>query len=71
MLKCGKIYFIEDPTQWNVHYAQDTYYFSVVDISGSKVTVNTYAGNTGAYTVIDSFTINKGAVPATSLLLLE
>jgi hypothetical protein len=63
--------FIEDPTQWNVHYAPDTYYFSVVDISGSKVTVNTYAGDTGAYTVIDSFTINKGAVPATSLLLLE
>ncbi len=63
--------FIEDPTLWNVQCAADTYYFSVVDISGSRVTVHTYAGDTGAYTVIDSFTINKSAVPATNLLLLD
>jgi len=59
-----------DPTLWHIDDADNTYYYSVVDISGSKVTVTSYAGNTGAYTVIDSFTINKNAAgPATDLLL--
>jgi len=59
-----------DPVLWHVHDTDHIYYFSVVDISGSKVTVNTYAGNTGAYTVIDSFTINKNAaLPELDLLL--
>ncbi|MCX6165873.1 MAG: metallophosphoesterase [Ignavibacteriae bacterium] len=44
---------------WNVHNAHKTYYFSVVDISGSTVTVNSYSGYTGAYTVFDTFTITK------------
>jgi len=44
---------------WNVHNDTLTYYFSVVDISGSTVTVNSYRGNTGAYSVFDTFTINK------------
>jgi hypothetical protein len=44
---------------WNVHNDSLTYYFSVVDISGSTVTVNSYRGNTGAYTVFDTFTIKK------------
>lgn len=63
-------YIMVDPIKWNVHYAPNTYYFSVVDISGSKVTVNSYQGNTGAYAVFDSFTINKkAAVPGLDLLL--
>ena len=44
---------------WNVHNDSLTYYFSVIDISGSTVTVNSYRGNTGAYSVFDTFTINK------------
>ena len=46
-------------TSWNVHNDTLTYYFSVIDISGSTVTVNSYRGNTGAYSVFDTFTINK------------
>ena len=46
-------------TSWNVHNDSLTYYFSVVDISGSTVTVNSYQGNTGAYSVFDTFTINR------------
>jgi predicted phosphodiesterase len=44
---------------WNVHNDSLTYYFSVIDISGSTVTVNSYKGNTGAYTVFDTFSINR------------
>jgi hypothetical protein len=44
---------------WNVHNDFNTYYFSVIDISGSTVTINSYRGNTGAYSVFDTFTINK------------
>ncbi len=44
---------------WNVHNDSLTYYFSVIDISGSTVTVNSYKGNTGAYIVFDTFTINR------------
>jgi len=44
---------------WNVHNDSLTYYFSVIDISGSTVTVNSYRGNTGAYSVFDTFTINR------------
>ena len=46
-------------TSWNVHNDDKTYYFSVVDISGSTVTVNSYSGYTGAYSIFDTFTINK------------
>jgi len=46
-------------TSWNVHNEAKTYYFSVVDISGSTVTVNSYSGYTGAYSMFDTFTINK------------
>ena len=46
-------------TAWNVHNNPLTYYFTVVDISGGTVTVNSYEGNTGAYTVFDTFIINK------------
>ncbi len=46
-------------TLWNVHNDTLTYYFSVVDISGSTVTVNSYSGSTGAYKVFDTFTITR------------
>ena len=63
---------VQDPASWHISQAANTYYFSVVDIRGSQVTVNSYSGNTGAYSVFDSFTINKNATPAIdSLLLLD
>ncbi len=61
---------IVDPTLWHISQTANTYYFSVVDISGSRVTVTSYSGNTGAYSVFDSFTINKNATPAINSLLL-
>jgi hypothetical protein len=60
---CGAGVSTDDPvvdrTLWHVFNAADTYYFSVVDISGSQVTVNSYKGNTGTYSVFDTFTINS------------
>ncbi|MCX6281660.1 MAG: metallophosphoesterase [Bacteroidetes bacterium] len=44
---------------WNVHNSVKTYYFSVVDINGGSVTVNSYSGYTGTYSVFDTFTINR------------
>jgi len=44
---------------WDVHNDAQTYYFSVVDISGSVVTVNSYSGYTGTYGVFDTFSIDK------------
>lgn len=44
-------------SSWHVHNAAETYYFSVVDINGSQVTVNSYSGYTGTYSVFDTFTI--------------
>ena len=64
-------YIMVDPIKWNVHMDPDNYYFSVVDISGSKLTVTSYRGNTGAYTVFDSFTINKNAATAANSLMLD
>ena len=46
-------------TSWHVYNDAYTYYFSVVDISGNTVNVNSYKGYTGAYTVFDTFTITK------------
>jgi hypothetical protein len=45
---------------WHIANDADTYYFSVVDISGDLLTVNSYKGNTGSYEVFDSFTVDKG-----------
>ncbi len=44
---------------WNVHNDAKTYYFSVVDISGSTVTVKSYGGNLGNYSLIDTFTVTR------------
>ncbi len=49
----------ERDASWNVHNAPQTYYFSVFDVAGPTVTVNSYAGDTGAYSVIDSFTVTR------------
>jgi len=46
-----------DPTLWHISQAANTYYFSVVDINGGQVTITSYSGNTGVYTVFDSSTI--------------
>lgn len=46
-------------TLWDVHNDAQTYYFSVVDISGRVVTVNSYSGNTGTYSIFDTFSIDK------------
>jgi hypothetical protein len=46
-------------TPWNVHNDAQTYYFSVVDVTGGTVTVNSYSGYEGAYTIFDTFTITK------------
>ncbi len=65
---------IVDPALWHISQLANTYYFSVVDISGSLVTVKTYAYNslTSASSVIDSFTINKDkATIETNFLLLD
>jgi hypothetical protein len=44
---------------WNVHNDPRTYYFSVIDVAGATVTVNSYKGYKGAYTIFDNFTITK------------
>ena len=51
-----------DPTvriEWNVHNDHKTYYFSVIDINGGTVTVKSYGGYTGAYSLMDTFTVVK------------
>jgi hypothetical protein len=57
--------YTKDST-WHVFDAAnkpDTYYFSVIDINGAQTTVNSYGGNTGAYSIIDTFTIQKNTSP--------
>jgi len=44
---------------WNVHNAPQTYYFSVFDVTGSQLTVNSYAGDTGDYSLIDTFVLTR------------
>lgn len=46
-------------TNWHVFNADSTYYFSVIDVVGNTVKVNSYKGYTGTYTVMDSFLITK------------
>lgn len=51
-----------DPTLktfWNIHNDANTFYFSVVDVSGKTTKVKSYGGNLGSYAVIDSLTITK------------
>lgn len=44
---------------WDVHNDHETYYFSVIDIAGNTVTVNSYKGHLGTYTVFETFTITR------------
>jgi hypothetical protein len=44
---------------WNVHNAPHTYYYSVIDVQGNTVTVRSYGGRYGAYTLIDSFSFTR------------
>jgi 3',5'-cyclic AMP phosphodiesterase CpdA len=60
-----------DAALWHVANNADTYYFSVVDINGSNVKVTTYSGNTGDYSVLDTFSVDKGFFPWNYLLLLN
>jgi hypothetical protein len=60
---------VVDPNLWHISQAANTYYFSVVDINGRQVTVNSYEGNTGAYTVFDTFTIHNDLCAVNFLLL--
>ena len=62
---------LRDPTLWHVANAADTYYFSVVDINGSNVKVTTYSGNTGDYSVLDTFSVDRGFYSWNFLLLLD
>jgi 3',5'-cyclic-AMP phosphodiesterase len=51
-----------DPTLWHVSNPHKTYYFSVVDINGSQLTVTSYKGYTGDYTVFDTFTTSQSSL---------
>jgi 3',5'-cyclic AMP phosphodiesterase CpdA len=55
-----------NPILWHISQAPNTYYFSVVDINGSLVTVNSQSYNTvtGVFSVMDTFAIK----PISSLL---
>jgi Calcineurin-like phosphoesterase len=59
---------VDNPDLWHISQTADTYYFTVVDINGSQVTAHSYGGNTGAYTIFDTF---PSAVPAVNSLLLN
>jgi hypothetical protein len=64
---------VVNPALWHISQTVNTYYFSVVDISGSLVTVNTYSYNsdTAAFSISDTFTINKAPVSGINFLLLD
>jgi len=46
-------------TAWNVHNDAHTYYFSVIDVNGGTVTVNSYGGSLGTYSIMDTFTVTR------------
>jgi 3',5'-cyclic AMP phosphodiesterase CpdA len=58
-----------NPILWNISNPPDTYYFSVVDIKGPEVVVKSYKGNTGDYTIFDSFALHSAVSAVDSLLL--
>jgi hypothetical protein len=43
-----------NPALWHVSQAANTYYFSVVDINDSQVTIASYSGDTGVYNIFDT-----------------
>ena len=58
-----------NPILWHISNPPDTYYFSVVDIKGPEVAVKSYKGNTGDYTIFDSFALHSAASAVNFLLL--
>ncbi|WP_295433397.1 metallophosphoesterase [uncultured Thiodictyon sp.] len=60
----GETVFSVNPVLWHIKSDIKTYYFSVVDIDGSKVTVNSYKGQTDAdgYEAFDTFNTPPDAV---------
>ena len=64
---------VVNPALWHISQTANTYYFSVVDISGSLVKVNTYSysSDTAAFSISDTFTINKAPVSVINFLLLN
>ena len=46
-------------TEWDVHNDHKTYYYTVIDISGNTVTVNSYHGFTSQHTIFETFKITK------------
>ena len=60
-----------DPILWHVSQADDTYYFSVVDINDSKVTVTSYGGTAAPYQIIDRFSIPNDISSWIGFLLLD
>ncbi len=73
---CGAHTSTGDPSvnryTWHVFNAEDTHFFSVVDINGRTVTVKSYGGTAAPYQLIDQFTIPPHSTPSpSSLLLLE
>ena len=44
-----------DAAAWHVANASETYYFSVVDIDGPRLTITSYRGGKGAYEVFDVY----------------
>jgi hypothetical protein len=58
-------------TIWNVSNTANTYYFSVIDIDGSKVRVTSYGGQASPYQIIDYFPIPGDDSFARYLLLLQ
>jgi hypothetical protein len=63
----------KDPSSWQVHNQAGVYYFSVADIHNALLTVTTwgYDVNTGAFSVVDTFTKYQGAQIGPNLLLLS
>jgi hypothetical protein len=72
---CGAVVdngtIVVDRTAWHVFNNDATYYFSVVDINGSRVTVTSYSSYNWGYSIIDSFTINKVCLAGVNFLLLD
>lgn len=68
-VETGTLYV--DPILWHVANAPNTYYFSVVDISGNqvKVTSHSYNEDTAAHGIIDFFVINPDIAPAVNLMI--
>ena len=65
---------VVDRSAWHVFNdvnAPNNYYFSVVDINGSKVTVTSYSCYNWGHSIIDSFSINKDRLSGVNFLSID